>query len=79
MVTVQQPTRRTIWEVYKLQLDHNGKLSRFDVAVDLFSEQEPELIQDYLGQHMLLKYRRPGYMLDIDDTVKTSILHHASE
>jgi hypothetical protein len=66
MTIVHQPKPRT-WALLKLiQTHYRGVISRVDVAYD-FVGPEPFAFKEWLLRHVLLKHRRQGRMLDIDD------------
>jgi hypothetical protein len=67
LTIVHQPTPRALALLKRIIEDYHSLLCRVDVAYD-FVGPDPEAFKEWLVKHVLLKYRRQGFMLDIDDT-----------
>lgn len=66
-IIVHQPTKRTLRLLEQMREAQKGALCRFDVAFD-FVGPNAERLKEWLAKHMVMKWRRDGFMLDIDGT-----------
>jgi hypothetical protein len=65
-VILHQPKPETLTALDRFQTQYHGVLCRFDVAPDFLfaTESEAERFGRWLVRHTVLKWRRPGPMLD---------------
>ena len=72
VITIQQPTRRTVLAADRLCHENSGAvLRRVDLATDFItsSPQDKQAIREWLLRHVLMKHRPHGHMHDLEDTI----------
>jgi hypothetical protein len=69
-LVVKRPDQKTLKYLAQLQQQHKGKIFRIDLALDLITanEADAEALNDWLLKHTMLRWRRKGHMLDIENT-----------
>jgi hypothetical protein len=70
LLTVQHPTRVTLEALHEIQIEFGAILSRFDTAFDwpFSSVDEAMKLKKWFSEHALLRYRRNGFMHDVEGT-----------
>jgi hypothetical protein len=62
-LVVHQPTLRSLQILDEMQVEQEGVLCRYDLALDLI-EDDPEAMKDWLATHVCLKHRPSNPMHD---------------
>jgi hypothetical protein len=66
LLILNQPKRSQIPQLDRIALDLKGVLCRLDIAID-FQHPDPVQMRRWIVQHVVLKWRRKGWMLDEDE------------
>jgi hypothetical protein len=68
---VHQPNIPTLRTLDEWQSAHHGRLCRLDIAFDFTPRPhvDPQELIEWIERHVMLRWRRPGNMLDIEQTL----------
>ena len=66
-IVTQQPSEKAVLILDDYAQRFKGKIVRLDVATDLYPDHRG-FCRDWVKHHLVLKYRKPGPMLEHDNT-----------
>jgi hypothetical protein len=67
-LTVQAPSETALFMLNEYQQQYKGKISNLHIAIDLFAN-DLLACEDWLRDHAVLKYRKPGPMAESTNTI----------